>query len=176
MENSLISSPLPDRETFARVWQRVMPEPGSSPLRLRPPKGDSTLTAGTEPLLTPLLESLSRSLSACQRQSRQGGPAARNLSVLSAGQRQSLRQLSALFYLRTGAEFHPSPAAEKLLPLPCFLRREYLLCRRLEALAAQLAQGEQDPCFFRILQEFQADSRRWAALLCTLLSQFLPPS
>ena len=174
MEHALIPAPLPDRETFARVWQRVMPDPDRSPLRLRSAGEEAPSGDTTSPPLLVLLEGLFRSGSDCQRQARRGGPAAGPLSELSAAQRQSLRQFSPLFFLRTGTPFRPAAAEGPLLPLPLFLRQQYLLCRRLEVLAEQLAREEQDPCFFRILQEFRPCASRRAARFYSLLFQFLP--
>ena len=176
MEKNTLPSPLPEAETFARVWQRVMPEPGSSPLMLRPAAAPpAPLTAPEDPLL-PLLEGLSRSAVLCRRQARSGGPAAGFFAQMSVAQRQSLRSLTALYYLRTGQPFRPAEGGKTPPPLPVFLRQEYLLCRRLEGLTAALEQGEQDPCFRDIFRALRAQLARWSRSLCALLAQFLPPS
>lgn len=172
MEHPVPSPPLPDAETFARVWQRVMPEPDSSPLRLCPPGEISP----SRPPLVPLLEGLSAGSSACRKQARCGGSLRPALVSLSAQQRQSFRRLAALHYLRTGSVFCPDPEPNGPVSRPEFLRREYLLCCRLRQYAADLARQETDPCFLRILQDFQGDCRRWAGFFFTFLEQFLPSS
>ena len=172
MEKSLILPSQPDPETFRRVWSRVMPDPGLSPVRPLPPEGKTAQTAHEVSPIPALLEDLARSAAACEREAGRGGPAARVLAQLSTAQRQSLRQLAALHYLKTGRTCTLRPGPEPPLPLPALVRREYLLCRRREALAALLETSEADPCGREFLRHFRAECGRWAALLWGVLEQF----
>lgn len=182
MDKSLLSpqlpEQLPDPEAFARVWQRVMPDQSHSPLVLCPPADAVSSRStpendGNAPLYE-LLHELSESILDCRKYARRGGTAGRTLSTLAADQSRSLRPLSALWFLRTGTPFSPDHPPEKtLLPLPDFLRHEYQLCRRFQQTCTTLLDGETDPCFLKILLDFQADSCRQAELLCTLLIQFI---
>ena len=176
MENSLVPLPLPDGETFARVWKRVMPEPDGSPIRLRVPEDASALNRGGAPTLTALAEGLFQSASALRRQAGRGGPMGRTLSALSAAQRQSLRRLTALLYLRTDTPTLPSSTAEAPNALSDFLRWDYRLCRRLEALAGMLEQQESDPCFRTRFHLIRTELLNQTALLFALLEQSLSSS
>lgn len=172
MEKSLILPSQPDSETFRRVWSRVMPDPALSPVRPLSPEGEAAQTTHEVSPIPALLADLGRSAEACGRGAKRGGPAARILAQLSTAQRQSLRQLAALHYLKTGRTCTLRPEPEAPLPLPELVRREYLLCRRREALAALLEASEQDPCGREFLRHFRAECGRWAALLWRVLEQF----
>ena len=172
MEKSLILPSQPDSETFRRVWSRVMPDPALSPVRPLPPEGEAAQTTHEVSPIPALLADLGRSAEACGRGAERGGPAARVLAQLSTAQRQSLRRLAALHYLKTGRTCTLRPEPEAPLPLPELVRREYLLCRRREALTALLEASEQDPCGREFLRHFRAECGRWAALLWRVLEQF----
>ena len=127
--------PLPDRETFERVWRRVMPDQSLSPVAVdgleargtEAAEGEAASRPPIQPqrdeaLLTELLEMAWSGMSSAQM-----GNRARQLSELPGDHQRAVRQLSAFYFLLTG---RPSPvrggaASQETRPLPQALRAQY---------------------------------------------------
>ena len=132
--------PLPDRETFERVWRRVMPDQSRSPVAVDGPEAHGTEAAEGEAeprpavqrqrdevLLTELMEMAWSGMSSAQALVRRMGNRGRQLSELPGDHQRAVRQLSAFYFILTG---RPSPvrggaASQETRPLPQALRAQY---------------------------------------------------
>ena len=123
----------PDWETFQRVWKRVMPDEKNSLIQVAPPpkgKENEDRPAGGRKTQTVQLEELLKQI--CAGVKRVEGVAGRTgaLPVWSALYRQraqNLRQLGALYFLRTGKRYTcPQMHSGERMEIDQMLRREYL--------------------------------------------------
>ena len=138
--------PLPDQETFERVWRRVMPNQELSPVAVDTPDRDPVQaeeehtdgdTQSSQPvpqsqedaaLLLALADQVWEGISRAQTLTHRMGSRARQLSELSADHQRALRQLSALYFLLTGQRVPPRQPIRprEALPLSQALREQYL--------------------------------------------------
>ena len=136
--------PLPDQETFERVWRRVMPNQDLSPVAVGSPEQAADQEAVNAPgiqtppsssqtqedgeLLLALMDQALAGISGAQALTRRMGSRARQLSELSTDHQQAMRRLSALYYLLTGQRCPPRPAVQprEFLPVSQALREQYL--------------------------------------------------
>lgn len=123
----------PDWETFQRVWKRVMPEEKNSPIQVALPpeqqKNNGCAASENRPQNVEL-EELIKQL--CAGISRVEGLAGRAgvlpiWTLLYRQRAQNLRQLSTLYFLRTGKRYAcPRTHSGERVEVDQMLRREYL--------------------------------------------------
>lgn len=177
MDEPLIPAQLPDRETFQRVWNRVMPNQENCPVALTPAPQAPAAQPGNRDadLLARLLDQQAAEAAAYQQMARQQNPCGRRLSVLAADCQRSFRQLSAARFLLTGQPYRPGPAAVSLpSSLPLALRERYLEARRGHTMAEQASQQVQDPALARLLTEFARELEDRAGQIAAILEQIFP--
>ena len=174
MEQQLsgLELPLPDRETFERVWKRVMPDQSLSPVEAGEAAGGGTqapenASSGEDgALLARLTEQLRGALPGAQSLARRMGGRSRPLADLPGDRQRALRRLSALYFLLTGLR----PAARPSLPprepisLSQALREQYLWEREWGRACLAGAGSARDGEVRELLEELARDSalRRWA--------------
>lgn len=161
---------IPDRETFLRVWRRVMPDEAVSPVEVkgwdppRPPERPDR-PGGQERPVTPgeLMEELDRGLSRLEWLARRYPPVRPLLASLG----EDAADLRAIYYVETGRPWRgrPRPPAQGWEDIRAMLRRQYLwelgwqqLCRR--------ARGEE---LEELRPRLEEHSRRRRAALRRLL-------
>lgn len=184
MDEPLIPAGMPDRETFERVWRRVMPDQSYSPLSLSPPTPDPAptkvqapappATGGEADLLALLMERLLQECTALQQLARLSPCGGRRLSTLAADCRISCRHLAAARFLLTGESFHPQPVAASPSPsVPLSIREQCLAAKETRELCARGAAQIQDPLLRELLDRQAQDAEKRANQLLTLLEQLI---
>ena len=168
MEEQLpgLELPLPDQETFERVWKRVMPDQSLSPVEAGEAAGGGTqapenASSGEDgALLARLTEQLRGALPGAQSLARRMGGRSRPLADLPGDRQRALRRLSALYFLLTGLR----PAARPSLPprepisLSQALREQYLWEREWGRACLAGAGSARDGEVRELLEELARDS------------------
>ena len=166
MEEQLpgLELPLPDQETFERVWKRVMPDQSLSPVTVgaagaAPAPQQAAAPPGDGDLRLSLLERGRAGAARAQALLRRAGGRSRPLSELSADHQRALRQLSALYFLLTGENCPAgeAPSPRELLPLPQALREQYLWEREWSGACLQGSRAAGDPALRELLEELAQD-------------------
>lgn len=193
MDEPLIPAGMPDRETFERVWRRVMPDQSSSPISLSPPappqapapsdssapSAPSVLSAPSTPggeadLLALLMEQALQECAALQQLARQSPCGGRRLSALASDCRSSYRHLAAARFLLTGKSFQPLPLhTSPPSSVPLSIRERYLAARQTQALCARGAAQTQDSILRDLLNQQALEAEGRADQLLTLLEQLI---
>lgn len=184
MDEPLIPAGMPDRETFERVWRRVMPDQTNSPLSLSPPAPPQTpiptqtpttpAPSGEADLLALLMDQALQECAALQKLARQSPCGGRRLSALASDCRKSYRHLAAARFLLTGESFHPQPdhpAPPASVPLS--IRERCLAARQTQALCVRGAAQTQDPILRDLLNQQALEAEGRAEQLLTLLEQLI---
>ena len=180
---------MPDQETFARVWQRVMPDQSRSPIQPNTPPPSPSPRQPSAPELrkappptplseTALLEQLmdQTALAAQHYQAlarRPNSHTARSLSRCAAACQQQLRRLSAAYFLISAARYQPWHG--RLHPTPPSMDmalREQFLREQRQGTALRAAIGEtNDPCLGKLCTELAGESDARCDILRGLLEQ-----
>ena len=162
-----------DQALFDRVWQRVMSERGSPELPPSAPSpapegAGSPQTAPAQPLpcpepscpeYAPVLQEMARASFAAWQiyqtlARRTQGSAARQLRTLAADQQQTLRQLSAAYFLLTGEHLsHPHHTPSLTGPVDMVLRELFLREQRWKLAFAQGAAQTGDECLSELFDQ-----------------------
>lgn len=172
MDEPLSSTPLPDRDTFARVWQRVMPNADQSPLALAPPAPEAPIhttapvpkqtlftSASTmdEEILKRSMDKICSEASALVAMARRGGRSGQHLSAMASDCRRACCRLSVAYFLVTGQQYQPHLSTA---PVPvahtAALRERWVAARQWEQLCTQAASASHDA----LLQELYLDLAR----------------
>ncbi len=189
----------PGPEVFQRVWARVMPDQGDSPLVVSAsPRQEGTAPApptapehepcpcppkpcppplclgeaslGDVAALTELINRARENLSAGQVLSRRSG--GRPLSGLAADHRRALRQLSAARFLITGKRYRPEGKQISLpADLPLALREQFVREQRWERDCSQAAEAAGDHCLQELYLELAQDGALHAGEIRSLLER-----
>lgn len=172
-----LNMPLPDQETFDRVWRRVMPDQEHSPVAVNAPEPSASAPAQAQPeeepsaqtgeketsspdetLLQGLMELAQEGMGGAQAIFRRTGSRTRQLSDLAADHRRALRQLATLYFLLTGRRFRPKAAAPvRGGELPAALREQFLWERDWVRACLEGAERAQDRALQELCQELAQD-------------------
>lgn len=169
-----------DPQTFQRVWRRVMPDQTHSPIELdvRPPaprpvqaaQGASCLGEDSKQYaqaLEALLEGNLQLLRGVRRLARRlYGPAVPVLSGLAGRLSRGQKRLSTAYFLITGSRYTPHPEEVPLPgPMEQAVRALFQRLHRQAAQARAAAQGVEDRCLRRLLQDLAGEAEDSASRL-----------
>ncbi len=192
MDELLLPDQLPDRETFERVWARVMPDCSAGPIALTPPQepqeppapapasapapaAPSPSTPSVQVLLERLMDKAAARAAAFQALSRRGGTGSRPLSAMAADCRKDFRQLSTVHFLLTGTRFQPNVVPSSLSPHTSLaLRERYLDSLEWQHLCEQAAALHADPVLTDLFSTLAQEGRGHAKAIRSILEQMCP--
>lgn len=189
-----------DRETFERVWRRVMPQQEHSPIQIKPPEAvvppARHMSTEAEPPQRPRSDCAevcfghnSRVHAPRMRMmidgetedwrfyralaSRATQRMARILRSIAADEQTHIRRLSAAYFIINGQRYR-SPNQDGTRPLPALmpgLREQFIAERQSAHAYHRAAQDTADSCLRQLFEELAQDEQRHARILRTLLEQ-----
>lgn len=165
---------MPDRETFLRVWKRVMPDDSVSPIAIAPPPPPEVRRAenpvrgnkapGWEQLLSVMDEGLAGGMELARRWPGTG-PVLDSL-------RSSARQIRGAYFLQSGRHWPGSGRTERVRePIPTLLRQQYIWEIRWSDLCRQAEEGMERKDEREVLGELEEQSAKRRRMLRNLLAQ-----
>ena len=180
----------PDKETFERIWQRVMPDQSLSPVVVaqdttpvihnhvttaEPVQQGEVLEAEDDvQILEQMLGEMMLQWHHLQYISKKStGGMMRALIALTEREDKQIRKLTALYFLMTGVvPNYPSQGISRSETLTTLLRRFFLQEEQWHRTLHHLSEQWDDSCFYEVFIELSQGTEAQCRGICGLLANF----